>query len=174
MWTRGSEWGKWDLHVHTPASIINNYGANDNATWEAFIADLESLPREFKVLGINDYLFVDGFVRLQAAKASGRLKNISTLLPVVELRVDKFGGTDGHLRRINVHVLFDETVDPKIIQNQFLNALVPAYELVPGHAGGVSWSGIVDRDSLRDRFAQAFENRFSYVVIVHPFLLFYV
>lgn len=29
--TYGSLWNKWDLHVHTPASIENQYeGANDN------------------------------------------------------------------------------------------------------------------------------------------------
>ena len=40
---RGSVWRKWDLHVHTPDSIINNYGSSDKA-WEKFIQDLESLP----------------------------------------------------------------------------------------------------------------------------------
>jgi hypothetical protein len=51
----GSTWKKWDLHVHTPESLIHNYPGGKEKAWEAFIADLEALPGEFKVLGINDY-----------------------------------------------------------------------------------------------------------------------
>lgn len=48
----GSTWKKWDLHVHTPSSVVHNYqGAPDDA-WEAFLLDLEALPPEFKVIGI--------------------------------------------------------------------------------------------------------------------------
>jgi predicted metal-dependent phosphoesterase TrpH len=59
----GSTWKKWDLHVHTPASVVNNYPGDDEQAWEAFLADLEALPAEFKVVGINDYIFLDGYRR---------------------------------------------------------------------------------------------------------------
>lgn len=89
----GSTWKKWDLHVHTPASIIHHYPGDEDAAWEAFISDLEALPAEFKVIGINDYVFVDGYERvLRAKREQGRLKNLDLILPVVELRLDKFGG----------------------------------------------------------------------------------
>jgi len=26
--SRGSEWSKWDLHIHTPCSIVQEYGGN--------------------------------------------------------------------------------------------------------------------------------------------------
>jgi hypothetical protein len=59
---RGSLWRKWDLHVHTPYSIHQQYGAGENdEIWEKFISDLENLPSDFKVLGINDYIFLDGY-----------------------------------------------------------------------------------------------------------------
>ena len=35
--TRGSLWRKWDLHVHTPSSIINDYGGDNENTWEQFL-----------------------------------------------------------------------------------------------------------------------------------------
>ena len=41
---RGSEWRKWDLHVHTPLSIEQEYGGNTPENWERFISDLERLP----------------------------------------------------------------------------------------------------------------------------------
>ncbi|WP_298193845.1 hypothetical protein [Metallibacterium sp.] len=51
----GSTWRKWDLHVHTPASIVQNHGGNTDEIWERFIADLEKLPLDFKVIGINGH-----------------------------------------------------------------------------------------------------------------------
>lgn len=54
---RGSEWRKWDLHIHTPASINQNYG-NNYDSWEKFINALENLPTDVQVIGITDYYFI--------------------------------------------------------------------------------------------------------------------
>jgi hypothetical protein len=131
---RGSEWNKWDLHVHTPASIYQRYGNNDEVTWEAYIKDLESLDENFAVLGINDYLFIEGYQRLKKEKEqNGRLKNIKCLLPVVEFRIEKFAGVDfGKLKRINLHVIFSDEVPVETIISQFLNALEQSYFLDSG------------------------------------------
>ena len=67
---RGSEWRKWDLHVHTPESIIHHYTGQN--PWKKFIEDLEQLPTEFKVLGINDYIFLDGYEKVLEYKSRGR------------------------------------------------------------------------------------------------------
>ena len=52
--TRGSQWHRWDLHVHTSFSIKQNYGGDQG--WYDYINALESLPSDIKVLGINDTL----------------------------------------------------------------------------------------------------------------------
>ncbi|MGA7936224.1 MAG: hypothetical protein WCA35_21905, partial [Kovacikia sp.] len=88
---RGSLWSKWDLHVHTPASVVQHYGGDCDEAWEKFFTDIESLPPEFKVIGINDYIFIDGYKKVTKAYASGRMQNIALFLPVIELRLDKFG-----------------------------------------------------------------------------------
>ncbi len=149
---RGSLWNKWDLHVHTPDSLVNEYGGNSEDSWEKFIKELESLPPEFKVIGINDYNFIDGFKRIREAKLlKGRLQNLDLILPVVELRLDKFGGTDGNLSRVNFHVIFSDRLDPAIIQSQFLNAITAKYNLTSKYAKkGIRWSGIVTKESLKD------------------------
>lgn len=91
---RGSEWAKWDLHIHTPKSIVNGYGNSENV-WEEFLKDLEALPDDFKVLGINDYLFLDGYEKIKHEKEiNGRLSNIKLILPVVEFRIQKFAGVE--------------------------------------------------------------------------------
>jgi ABC-type lipoprotein export system ATPase subunit len=144
---RGSEWRKWDLHVHTPFSIEQHFGGGD--AWENYILDLEKLPEEVKVLGINDYLFIDGYERLLREKTeNNRLRNIELLLPVVEFRIAKFSGVDfGSLKRINLHIIFSNELSPDVIRSQFLNAIQQDYKLESG-ANGASWSGVITKDSL--------------------------
>lgn len=148
---RGSMWRKWDLHVHTPASIIQEYGGDNDETWERFLGELENLPPEFKVLGINDYLFIDGYRRVREEKTKGRLANIDLVLPVIELRLDKFGGTDSHWSKVNYHIIFSDEIDPEIIQYQFINALYSSYHLSPIYESlQPEWVAVPTRDSLAD------------------------
>lgn len=146
---RGTAWRIWDLHVHTPASIVQHYGADTDETWAQFIDELEALPEDMTVIGINDYLFLDGYKRVIEARESGRLQNLEAIFPVIELRLDHFGGTDGKLARVNLHVIFDPDLDPEVIQAQFINALQPKMKLAPSHAS-LNWQGVITRDSLTD------------------------
>lgn len=145
---RGSEWRIWDLHVHTPLSIENNYGcANDEEGWNKYITALEQLPSDIKVLGINDYLFIDGYKKVKAYKDSGRLTNIELLLPIVEFRLAKFCGHK-QFKRINFHVIFSNEVPADVIQSQFLNALSSHYTLSADCA--LQWGGVVTKENLED------------------------
>lgn len=72
---RGSEWRIWDLHIHTPESICQDY-KNTPENWDKFINCLENLPEDVKVIGITDYYFIDGYEKVMAYKAKGRLKNL--------------------------------------------------------------------------------------------------
>ena len=148
---RGSVWRKWDLHVHTPASVVHNYTGSPDA-WSAFLDDLEALPPEFKVLGINDYIFLDGYRRLLQEKSSGRLKNIDLLLPVIELRLDKFGGSPGKLRKVNYHVIFSNELTPDVIEQQFLYALTQSYQVSPQYAAAAKkrWKALPTRTAIED------------------------
>ena len=145
---RGSEWRIWDLHVHTPLSIENNYGcANDEEGWNKYITALEQLPPDIKVLGINDYLFIDGYKKVKEYKDSGRLSNIELLLPVVEFRLARFCGHK-QFKRINFHVIFSNEISTDVIQHQFLNALSSHYTLSPDCTQ--QWGGVVTMENLED------------------------
>lgn len=145
----GSSWSKWDLHIHTPASLVHNYNASD--AWEKFLSDLESLPPEMQAIGINDYIFLDGYRRVIEEKAKGRLKNLKLILPVIELRVDKFGGSKSNLSRVNFHVIFSEKLDPKLIEDQFIGALRASYLLSSEYDEvGIRWDGLLTKSSLAD------------------------
>lgn len=146
---RGAEWWKWDLHVHTPASLVHHFkGTSDMEVWEKYISDLEGLPAEFKVIGINDYLFLDGYRKVLEYKKGGRLQNLDLILPVIEFRLKKFAGHK-QFKRINFHVIFSDEVSPDLIQNQFLNTLTGECHLTPGIDKSM-WNGAVTTDSLVD------------------------
>ncbi len=156
---KGSVWGKWDLHVHTPCSIVQNYGGNNDMSWNGFIADLEKLPPELKVIGVNDYLFFDGYERLLKVKREqGRLKNLDLILPVVELRLDPFAGLlvkdkygrylSSDWNRINLHIVFDQ-LEPEILRKQFLATLGECYDLIPDSKDFAErWQTPIARDSV--------------------------
>jgi hypothetical protein len=148
---RGSTWRKWDLHVHTPASLVHAYEGAD--PWPRFLDELESLPVEFKVIGVNDYIFLDGYKRILKEKANGRLKNIDLFLPVIELRLDKFGGSQSHLSRVNYHIIFSNELSPALIEQQFLNALSSKYILSPQYEHlrvSGQWKALPTQESLVD------------------------
>lgn len=144
----GSSWGKWDLHVHTPFSLHHNYGGDDDVVWEKFIQDLEALPPEFKVLGINDYLFLDGYKKLKKEKEeNGRLPKIDLLLPVLEFRIKKFAGVEfGNFKRINLHVIFSDAINVSTIESQFLSSLQSKYT----RNDGTEFSRAINRDTLAE------------------------
>lgn len=145
---RGSEWRKWDLHVHTPLSIYQNYGSDSQETWEKYIKDLEQLPEDFSVIGINDYLFLDGYERLLFEQENNNRLQNRLLIPVVEFRIEKFAGIDFRgLKRINLHVIFSNELSLETIQSQFLNTLEQHYSL---EKDGALWSRAITRESVSE------------------------
>jgi len=146
----GSNWRKWDLHVHTPESVSNRYGEASEEVWEQYVSDLEGLPAEFSVIGVNDYLFLDGYKKLLEFKKAGRLQNIETLIPVVEFRLSKFAGHKKMLR-VNYHVLFSEELTPEIIEEQFLSQLKGQLKISSEYSSlKKDWKSVVTKNSLTE------------------------
>jgi ABC-type lipoprotein export system ATPase subunit len=136
---RGAVWHKWDLHVHTPASIEHRYGdAQQDETWTRYITALSNLPPEIKAIGINDYFGIDGYRRVTKARDDGLLPNLELVLPVVELRLKAFVGS-AELGKLNFHVLFSDELSADDIENFFLRQLVEELQL----DNGEPWRGCV-------------------------------
>ncbi len=127
---RGSEWRKWDLHLHTPKSIIQHFGGDNQAAWDTFIRKIASLPSEIKVIGVTDYLFCEGYEYLVSRR--GEIPNIELLIPNIEFRLDTFSGREGNTKRHNFHVLFDPSVKVEDIKEQLLNGLSNGYNIQDG------------------------------------------
>lgn len=146
----GSQWNKWDLHVHTPKSIIQHYGGDTDEVWETFISDLEELPDEFKVLGINDYIFLDGYKKVKEYKNQGRLSKIELILPVIELRINKFASLgDKAWKKINLHVIFSDQLSDDQIETQFLSAIQHSIKISPD-VEDIEFQGVATKENLKN------------------------
>ena len=96
---------------------------------------------------------MDGYKRIFAERAKGRLENIDLFLPVIELRLDKFGGSQSHLSRVNYHIIFSNELMPDLIEQQFLNALSSKYTLSPEYEHfrtSGQWKALPTKESLTD------------------------
>ncbi|WP_443740229.1 TrlF family AAA-like ATPase [Treponema sp.] len=122
--TRGSEWHKWDLHIHTPFTGKNDQfqGKDPNQKWELFLNKIEE-NNDVKVLGITDYFSIDNYLYLCELQKKGRIQNVY-LIPNVELRILPVTRTE---TPINIHVLFDPEFDIEIIKRDFFNRLTFEY-----------------------------------------------
>jgi ABC-type lipoprotein export system ATPase subunit len=109
MFERGSEWRKWDLHLHTPSSRLNQQFGND---WETYLDTLAKL--DFAVYGITNYFcFVDD--ELERVRNGLRSRGSEqTVLGNIEFRIDQPNKNDEF---INVHVLFAEHLSSKQIND---------------------------------------------------------
>ncbi len=117
--SRGSEWRKWDLHLHTPGTAKgDNYSADENV-WEKFLNELEALS-DIAVFGITDYWSIDNWKKLKDEQSRNHRLRGKLLIPNVELRIIPVTKEDVP---INLHVLFDPKMSFDDIQRQFFQQL---------------------------------------------------
>ncbi|MFP4029472.1 MAG: TrlF family AAA-like ATPase [Candidatus Brocadiia bacterium] len=122
---RGSVWRKWDLHVHTPYSVLcNNFaGSSRDEQLDNYVDRLEELD-DVSVLGLTDYYTIDGYFRVKEQKEQGRLDNIDLLMPNLELRVLPVTNVGNPL---NLHILFAPDIAHEV-ENRFLSELTFEYQ----------------------------------------------
>lgn len=54
----GSEWRRWDLHVHTPDSVLESQFKSD---WDGYLDVIESKGDQVSVIGVTDYYTISGY-----------------------------------------------------------------------------------------------------------------
>jgi len=116
--TRGSEWKRWDLHVHSPAS------EGFSGSWDQFKTQLQNADCE--VIGINDYFSVEGYktIKDEIGNANFQLSD-KNIFPVVEMRMrDVLQNRHSHQSgtNLNFHIIFSDQIDIEIVEN-FIKSL---------------------------------------------------
>ena len=95
----GSVWRRWDLHVHTPESKLENQFKD----WASYLNKIESWGRTVSVIGVTDYASIEGYKRLKSEiKNNKRLPDIDLVIPNIEFRIS---AETKQGKGINVHLL---------------------------------------------------------------------
>jgi energy-coupling factor transporter ATP-binding protein EcfA2 len=126
---RGSEWRKWDLHVHVPGTALSDgYDKKDGQLdWDRTAEIIEK--SDVAVLAITDYFSVENtlnFIEHFTAKCPGSEK---LLLVNVELRLNETVNKD--VQQIDFHVVFRNTIKEAKIK-EFLSKLLTQHTDVNG------------------------------------------
>ena len=148
---RGSTWNKWDFHVHTPYSILNNqFGFNPDPEWKTDIAQFDeyvrtlftkAVEKEIVAIGITDYFSIDGYKRIREAYLSKPEKMIELfpdselrseieriyVFPNIEFRIPTFIGKKANA--VNYHVIFSDRVPIQDIETVFLGQVQLKYSI---------------------------------------------
>ena len=107
LWPKGSEWRRWDPHVHTPESKLG--APFVSLTWDDYLDALEQAAKDsnISVIGVTDYMTIDGYEKLLVEhRSNNRLETVDLLVPNIEFRM--MPNTDDG-KALNLHLL----VDPK-------------------------------------------------------------
>ena len=132
IYERGSEWRKWDLHIHTKDTNKNdNFSSSD---FDQFCIAMfkKALEKDIKAIGITDYFGIDNYEKvirfvenLDSCNdfTEPEKRNIKSifLLPNVELRILPATGSAG---LINIHCIFNPDTDfSNELENDFFGSL---------------------------------------------------
>ncbi|MBZ7921537.1 AAA family ATPase [Ensifer adhaerens] len=97
---RGSEWRRWEPHIHAPGTVLNNqFGGG--SPWENYLTSLETVTPKIEAIAVTDYYLTDTYEEVLKQKAAGRLPDVQLIFPNVELRLDVAAKTGF----VNVHLL---------------------------------------------------------------------
>ena len=111
MLSRGAEWNRWDPHIHSPGTVLNDqFGSND--PWGPYLDAIETRTPPIRAIGVTDYYLTDNYERILKFKKSGRLPDVHLVFPNIEMRLD-VAARSGF---VNIHLLVSPEADDHIDQ----------------------------------------------------------
>ena len=118
---KGSEWRRWDLHLHTPETKLANAYGSESGTWDEYIDFLESSPVE--AFGITDYFSADGYYTLKEKYAAKYPDSDRVIFLNIELRLAEAISKENS--NPHIHIIFDNSEEkcPKEKIDKFLAEL---------------------------------------------------
>jgi hypothetical protein len=108
MLNRGSEWRRWEPHIHAPGTVTNNQFSGPIA-WNDYLTALEQATPVIEAIAVTDYYVTDTYEEVLRHKAAGWLPAAKLVFPSVELRLDVSTAKGGF---VNLH-LFVSPEDPQ-------------------------------------------------------------
>ena len=108
---RGSEWHRWEPHIHAPGTLMNNQFKGSTA-WDDYLTALERSVPVIEAVAVTDYYVTDTYERICHYMDQGRLPSVRLVFPNVELRLD---AATAKGRFVNMH-LFVSPEEPDHLQ----------------------------------------------------------
>ncbi len=107
--SKGSQWRKWDLHVHTPASfhwsggkLLREMDAEEKkATFQQLLRTIENT--DIAVFCFMDYWTFEGYIQFKQFLKDANVNCSKTIFPGMELRVEAPVNY-----RLNIHVILSD------------------------------------------------------------------
>jgi septal ring factor EnvC (AmiA/AmiB activator) len=117
---RGSEWRKWDLHVHPPGTkLSDNYEPkNGQPDWDRFCQAVHD--SDVDVVGIADYFSLDGFFDFKENYDRLYPDSGKVFFPNLELRLNE--AVNSSTEPVDYHIVFPTDLS-RDRANEFLQAL---------------------------------------------------
>jgi len=100
MLNRGSEWRRWEPHIHAPGTVMNNQ-FNGPTAWNDYLTALEQATPIIEAIAVTDYYVTDTYEEVLTHRAAGRLPSAKLIFPNVELRLDVATAKGGF---VNLHL----------------------------------------------------------------------
>lgn len=169
---KGSEWNKWDLHIHSPMTWLANVYA-DNCDIETYVRKLGE--QQLSLIGLTNYFyFQENELEIIRSEIGRQGLNI-TVLGNVEFRLDQQNKDEAF---INVHVLFSDKLSTSKI-NEILSRLplkltddsgkkVYACESSVRDSGHNVDTIVVNLSDLLEHLSSALRPFIDYIVAVCP------
>ncbi len=137
----GSIWRRWDFHVHTPYSLLNNeFGdCDDEEIWDKYVHTLyvKAISLSIGAIFLTDYFIIEGYEKVVSIiKNQERMKKIFAneikkdsnfltkvnkiaIFPNIEFRTSDTINQN----KVQVHVLFSNELASNTIKKYFLKML---------------------------------------------------
>lgn len=122
--SRGSEWRRWDLHIHTPETMKNDQfnGTTTEEKWDNFYNDVNAYVstnnplKKVAVIGITDYLSIENYKKVITSNKLST--DVQLIIPNIELRICPIASESP----VNIHILCNPDIVPQI-ENRFFSKL---------------------------------------------------
>lgn len=103
-WPRGSEWRKWDLHLHAPDTKLNDqFTVQQGDKWDDYCKVLHE--SDVEVFGITDYFSSDGYYCTLDRFRERYPDSSKVFLCNIELRISEV--VNQAQEEVNIHLLFN-------------------------------------------------------------------
>ena len=166
-YTKGSEWRRWDLHIHTPETKKNDQFEGNTAQekWNKFYEDIiayvdsDDTNHKVAVLGITDYFSVDNYRKVVSDKRI--TDKFDLIIPNIEMRITPVASESP----INIHFICNPSIVSQLDTKLFAQLKYVHSNGIPYHATTEDFIklGRLNDKSLND--VQAFQKGLDQFVV---------